>query len=86
MEEQNKRLNTLTKVKSEISISQIALKNNIKQLTTKLQETTESNKILQQNLEKFKFDLDQHVKWTRSSQMVLQIQENLVHKEIWCGL
>ena len=44
-------------------------------LTIKYQALTERNKLLQENLDHTKLDLERNLRWTRSSEILTQIQE-----------
>ena len=63
------------KGKNSASELQLALEGKMKLLTIKYQALTERNRLLQENLDRTKLDLKRNLKWTRSSEILTQIQE-----------
>ncbi|XP_027774342.1 uncharacterized protein LOC114078040 [Solanum pennellii] len=63
------------KGKNSASELQLALEEKIKLLTIKYQALTERNRLLQKNLDHTKLDLERNLRWTRSSEILTQIQE-----------
>ena len=63
------------KGKNSASELQLALEGKLKLLTIKYQALTERNRLLQENLDHTKLDLERNLRWTRSSEILTQIQE-----------
>lgn len=63
------------KGKNSASELQLALEEKIKLLTIKYQALTERNRLLQENLDHNKLDLERKLRWTRSCEILTQIQE-----------
>ena len=63
------------KGKNSASEIQLALEDKLKLLTIKYQALTERNRLLQENLDHTKLDLERNLRWTRSSEILTQIQE-----------
>ena len=56
------------KGKNSASELQLALEENIKLLTIECQALTERNRLLQENLDHTKLDIERNLRWTRSSE------------------
>ena len=63
------------KGKNSASELQLALEEKMKLLTIKYQALTERNRLVQENLDHTKLDLERNLRWTRSSEILTQIQE-----------
>ena len=75
LKEQIKISKLSQKGKYSVSELQLALEEKIKLLTINCQALTERNRLLQENLDHTKLDLERNLRWTRSSEILTQIQE-----------
>ncbi|KAK6777920.1 hypothetical protein RDI58_024638 [Solanum bulbocastanum] len=78
LKEQVKTPEVSHKGKNSASELQFALEEEIKQLTINFHALTERNRLLQENFDKTKLDLEQNLRWTRSSEILTQIQERQI--------